>query len=45
MIPKKELNIIVSKNSAFFYTNPPKELLNLLRKLGLEFNEKVIYCG
>jgi len=45
MTSKKELHIIVSENSAFFYTNPPKELLNLLRKLGLEFNEKVIYCG
>ena len=45
MTPKKELNIIVSKNSAFFYTNPPKELLNLLKRFGLDFEEKVIHCG
>jgi hypothetical protein len=46
MIPKKELNIVVSKNSAFFHTNPPRELLNLLReRFGLDFEEKVIFCG
>jgi hypothetical protein len=46
MIPKKELNIIVSENSVFFYTNPPKELLHLLkRRFGLDFKKKVIYCG
>jgi hypothetical protein len=42
---KKELNIVVSKNSAFFYTNPPRELLHLLRRIGLDFEEKVVYCG
>jgi len=43
---KKELHIIVSKNySVFFYTSPPRELLEMLRKLGISFEEKVIYCG
>jgi hypothetical protein len=43
---KKELHIIVSKNSVFFYTNPPKDLLHLLkRRFGLNFEEKVLYCG
>jgi hypothetical protein len=42
---KKELNIIVSENSVFFYTNPPRELLEMLRKLGISFEEKVVYCG
>ena len=43
---KKELNIVVSKNSAFFYTNPPRELLELLKKkFGLNFEEKVVFCG
>jgi hypothetical protein len=45
MIPKKELHIIVSKNSAFFYNNPPRELLEMLRRLGIDFEEKVVYCG
>jgi hypothetical protein len=45
MTPKKELHIIVSKNSAFFYTAPPKELLKLLKKYGMAFEEKVVYCG
>jgi hypothetical protein len=42
---KKELNIIVSENSVFFYTAPPKELLNLLKRFGLDFDEKVVFCG
>jgi hypothetical protein len=42
---KKELHIIVSKNSVFFYANPPSELLMLLKKFGLNFEEKVVYCG
>jgi hypothetical protein len=44
---KKELHIIVSKNySVFFYTSPPKDLLHLLkRRFGLDFEEKVVYCG
>jgi hypothetical protein len=40
-----EVNIIISQNKAFFYTHPPKKLLKLLRKYGLQFKEKVIYCG
>jgi hypothetical protein len=44
MTPKKELHIIVSKNSVFFYTNPPKELLDLLKKF-LDFEERVVFCG
>jgi hypothetical protein len=42
---KKEIYIVVSKNSAFFYTNPPRELLELLKKFGLNFEEKVVFCG
>jgi len=45
MTSKKELHIIVSENSVFFYANPPSELLMLLKKFGLNFEEKVIYCG
>jgi hypothetical protein len=41
-----EVNIIISQNKAFFYTHPPRKLLELLReKYGLQFKEKVIYCG
>ena len=42
---KKELNIIVSENSVFFYTNPPKELIDLLKRFGLDFEERVVFCG
>jgi hypothetical protein len=43
---KKELYVIVSETSAFFYTAPPRELLKLLKKYGLEFvEEKVVFCG
>jgi hypothetical protein len=45
MNPKKELYIVVSENSVFFYTNPPKDLLDLLRRIGLDFEEKVVFCG
>jgi hypothetical protein len=42
---KKELHIIVSENSVFFYANPPKELIDLLKRFGLDFEEKVVFCG
>jgi hypothetical protein len=45
MTSKKELHIIVSKNSIFFYTNPPKDLLHLLKRFGLNFEERVVFCG
>jgi hypothetical protein len=45
MTSKKELHIVVSENSVFFYANPPSELLMLLKKFGLNFEEKVVFCG
>jgi hypothetical protein len=42
---KKELYVIVSETSAFFYTTPPRELLELLKKYGLDFEEKAVFCG
>jgi len=41
----EDINIIVSSNQVFFYTIPPKKLLKLLRRYGLKFKGKVIYCG
>jgi hypothetical protein len=41
----EDINIIVSPNQVFFYTHPPRKLLKMLRKYGLKFKGKVIYCG
>ena len=40
-----ELSIFVEKGKVFFLTRPPKEVLEKLRELGLDFEGKVIYCG
>jgi hypothetical protein len=44
-----EIDVLVSQKSAFFLAMPPQELLEKilekLRALGLEFEEKVILCG
>jgi hypothetical protein len=44
-----EIDVLVSQRSAFFLAMPPQELLEKilekLRELGLEFEEKVILCG
>jgi hypothetical protein len=44
-----EIDVLVSSKSAFFLAMPPPQLLEKileeLRKLGLEFEEKVILCG
>jgi hypothetical protein len=41
----EEVNIIISNGQVFFYTVPPKKLLKLLRRYGLRFKGRVIYCG
>jgi len=40
-----ELDIMVSPESIFFFAAPPRRLLDLLRELGLEFSEEVVWCG
>jgi hypothetical protein len=41
----EDINIVISNGQVFFYTMPPKKLLRLLKKYGLKFKGKVIYCG
>jgi len=40
-----ELCIFVGKDGIFFLTRPPKDILQKLRELGLDFEGRVIYCG
>jgi len=41
-----ELNIIIYGDEVFFYQRPPKGLLKMLRRYGLDFvGVRVIYCG
>ena len=40
-----EVEAVISSESFFFFTAPPRRLLELLRGLGLEFEEEVVYCG
>jgi hypothetical protein len=44
-----EIDVLVSPNSAFFLAMPPRKLLEKIvekmRELGLEFEEKVVLCG
>jgi hypothetical protein len=39
-----EVEVVISSN-VFFFTTPPRRLLELLRELGLEFEEGVTWCG
>lgn len=39
-----ELNIVIW-DEVFFYQRPPRGLLKLLRRYGLDFGVRVIYCG
>ena len=40
-----ELDFIVEDGKIFFLTHPPEKLRQLLKQLGLEFEERIIYCG
>ena len=40
-----ELNIIIHGDEVFFYQRPPRGLLKMLRRYGLDFGVRVIYCG
>jgi len=40
-----DVNIILYNNIIFFYQKPPRKLLKLLKKYGLDFEVKVVYCG
>jgi hypothetical protein len=40
-----EVDAFISPDSVFFFSVPPRTLLDLLRELGLEFEEEVVWCG
>jgi len=40
-----EVDVVISNNEVFFFNIPPKKLIKLLKKYGLEFKEGVVYCG
>jgi hypothetical protein len=40
-----EVDVFISTDSVFFLSVPPRTLLDLLRELGLEFEEEVVWCG
>jgi len=39
-----EVDVVISSN-IFFFKIPSRRLLKLLRELGLDFEEEVIFCG
>jgi len=42
---KDELDIIITQDSIFFLIIPDRELLEELKKQGLDFEGEVILCG
>jgi hypothetical protein len=40
-----EVDAVISLDSIFFFAAPPRRLLELLRGLGLDFEEEVAWCG
>ena len=40
-----EVEVVISPERVFFTMIPPRKLLTLLRELGLDFEEEVVYCG
>jgi hypothetical protein len=40
-----EVDAFISSDSVFFLSVPPRRILDLLRELGLEFEEEVVWCG
>jgi hypothetical protein len=40
-----EVEMMVSPDSIFFFAAPPRRLLELLRGLGLDFQEEAVPCG
>ena len=40
-----EVEALISPDLVFFFRAPPEGLVELLRELGLDFEEEVTWCG